>query len=360
MVLAGKTRRWLYPDSTKLRRLSQDTARRRRSIINATGVTTIKNLADYATYILVRVFICIVQSLRIETCHAIAKYLAFVACDIVRLRYKVVDENIKQVFPDWSAKRRHSFARKMWEHLFLMVCEIAHAPRTIHETSWRRYISMPQARQLASILHDPRPTVMVTGHFGNFEISGYLIGMFGFRTYTVARDLDNPYLHRFVKRFRESRGQYILPKQGSAAMLDDVLTSGGTLSLLADQAAGGRGCWVEFFGKPASYHKALALFTLTSNAPMMVIYTRRTDRPMHFEVGATGVADPQVPGEHLSGIESLTQWYNDRLEEVVLKSPEQYWWVHRRWKGEPGRRRRKKKSTSGQHATTAPPKRSAA
>ena len=109
-----------------------------------------------------------------------------------------------------------------------------------------------------------------------------------------SRKLDNPYLDRFLNKFRGSTGQFILPKQGCAPQVEAVLQSGGTLSLLGDQHAGEKGCWVEFLGRPASCHKAVALFTLTSGAPQIVSYVRRLGRPMQFEIGVAGVADPQT------------------------------------------------------------------
>jgi KDO2-lipid IV(A) lauroyltransferase len=90
-------------------------------------------------------------------------------------------------------------------------------------------------------------------------------------------------------------------------------------------------------GQPACCHKALALFTLSSHAPMLVFYNRRVGKPMRFELGFTGYADPKVPGPHLASVQDLTQWYNDRLEDFVKKDPTQYWWLHNRWREAPAR-----------------------
>jgi len=90
------------------------------------------------------------------------------------------------------------------------------------------------------LLADERPTVFVSGHFGNFELSSFMMGLFGFPTYAIARRLDNPYLDRFVNQFRSTHGQFILPKDGSAAQVDAVLRAGGVIGLLGDQSAGRR------------------------------------------------------------------------------------------------------------------------
>jgi KDO2-lipid IV(A) lauroyltransferase len=71
---------------------------------------------------------------------------------------------------------------------------------------------------------------------------------------------------------------------------------------------------------------------------MMVSYCRQVKEPLHFEIGCTGIADPlDLPAE-LRDVTALTQWYNDRIGEAIYKTPEQFWWVHRRWKEKPVRR----------------------
>lgn len=301
-----------------------------------------KWLTDWLTYFALRVFLCVVQALPIETCGQLSSWLAWLACDVFRIRHAVTEENLRNVYPHWTDEHRHRVTWRMWEHLFLLVCEIAHVPRKIHETNWRRFVKLHRRRELVGYLLDPRPLVIVSGHFGNFELASYMSGMLGFPTYAVARPMDNPHLHRYIKRFRESKGQFVLPKDGSAEKIQHVLDSGGTLALLGDQDAGPKGCWVEFLGREASCHKALAVFTLSAGAPLVVSYAVRTTGPMQFELGLEGVVDPETMDDSLGGVKPLTQWYNLMLEQMIRRTPEQYWWVHRRWKPKPKRRKRKR------------------
>ena len=293
--------------------------------------TSVQTIGHLLVYVLIRVVVCIIQALRIETCEVLAGVLAWLANDVLRVRQGVVDENLRHAFPEMTDADRRRVGRCMWRHLVLMACEIAHAPRKIHRTNWHRYVTIEQRRELLRFLLDARPTALVSGHFGNFELGGFITGLLGFPTFTVARPLDNPYLDRFLNRFRGVHGQFILPKQGSASQIQAILEAGHAITLLGDQSAGPKGCWVEFFGRPASCHKAIALFTLASGAPMLVVYAMRT-RPLHFVVGLAGVADPGIPASHFSGVPALTRWYNERLESAIRLAPEQYWWVHRRWK----------------------------
>jgi KDO2-lipid IV(A) lauroyltransferase len=295
---------------------------------------------DRFVYLIVRLLICFAQAIRIETGQRLARGLAWVANDLLRIRGSVVDENLRWAYPGVSGAHRRHLARRMWEHLFLLALEVAHAPRKIHETNWRRYVRLNDVAGLIRILLSDRPTVIVTAHFGNFEIGGFMLGLLGFPTFTVARNLDNPLLDRFVNRFRGATGQHIISKTGGYDDIRAVLSGGGTMSFLADQYAGPKGCWVEFFGRPASAHKAIALLSLEHDAPTAVCGARRLERPMQFEMQVMGIADPRNADGGAGSMQELTQWYSAHIERMVRQAPEQYWWLHRRWKDpRPSKRR---------------------
>lgn len=310
---------------------------------------TKKKITDLLVYFLVRLIVCIIQSLPIKVCDQFAKLLAFLAVDVLKLRSKLIEKNLSSVFPDRHPKERKKIAKSMWRHLFLMVFEIAHAPRKIHETNWRHFVKIKNRREIVKNLLLERPKSLVSGHYGNFELAGYVTGLIGFPGYTVARRLDNPYLDRFIKTFRESHGQFILDTAGSSTAIQEQLENNQCLTLLGDQHTEIGAVWVEFLGRDAACHKSLAVFTLSCDAPMVVVYSRRTKKypdsresePMQFEIGCKGIVDPQELPEDINGVRDLTKWYNEKLEGVILEEPEQYWWVHNRWKPKPERKKKR-------------------
>ncbi len=303
-----------------------------------------KRLVDFLVYLAVRVLICLVQGMRIDSGQTLARGLAWLFCDLVRVRARVIDDNLAHAFPEFSQARRKQLARQMWEHLFLLVLEVAHAPRKIHETNWRDYFILRGKKLLVRQLLSGRPTLLITAHFGNFEIGGYILAILGFPSFTVARTLDNPYLDRFVNRFRASTGQHMIPKNGGYDQIVRVLGSGGTMGLLADQYGGPKGCWVEFFGRPASVYKAIALLALDNDAPLAVCSSRRIGPPLQTELYASAIADARQASDGLDSVRELTQWYTSRLEEIIRRTPQQYWWLHRRWKDTRKPRRRHNKA----------------
>lgn len=311
-------------------------------------------LSDWGVCFALQMVLCAIQSTSLEACGQAARWLAFLFSDVLRIRRQTVEANLKIAFPEMGPAERQRLRRRMWEHLVLMVCEIAHAPRKLHETNWRKHIAIEGRREIVTYLLDRRPTVIVSGHFGNFEVGGYLIGLLGFPTYSIARTLDNRQLEQMIKDFRERKGQFIVPKDGSGTLVAQILERGDKVALLADHHAGPKGCWVDFLGQPTSCHKAVALFTLSSGAPMLSISNARGDRPMSFRVRLEGLADPVDLANELASVPSLTRWYNQALENAIRRSPDQYWWLHRRWRGEPPRRRSAENRSSATPPATPP------
>ncbi len=291
-----------------------------------------RRVIDYTVYLVVRLLICAVQAMPVSLGDAIARHLAWLFCDVLRLRRRVLDENLSHAFPEMTETDRRRLERAMWEHLFRLVLEVAHTPRKIHDTNWRDFVVLGGERELMRQLLADRPTMIVTGHYGNFEVGGYVLGVLGFPTHTVARTLDNPFLDRFVNDFRGRTGQHIIPKNGGYEQIEAVMSKHGTMTFLADQYAGPKGCWIRFFGRPASAHKAIALLSFEHQAPVYVSAVRRLGRPMAFELRQYACADPTTGGDEVRGVRELTQWFHDWLERIIRQDPAQYWWIHRRWK----------------------------
>lgn len=294
---------------------------------------------DFLAYSIVRLLVAFVQTLPPDMGDSICRAIAWLASGPLKIRRKATEENLQRVFPNADENSRKMLSFAMWHHLLLMVCEIAWAQRRLHLANWKQHVTFRNNRTILRQLLSDRPIVTVTGHFGNFEVGGYVTGLMGFSTLTIARRLDNRFLHDWVERFRGAKGQHMVDKDGCAAEVDDHLNQGGILALLADQHAGPKGCWVDFLGVPASCHKALALFSLGPKAPMLVGSTRRLNQtPMQFEMSCVGIADPLNDADgHCESVTTLTEWYNDRLAVAIGMAVEQYWWLHRRWRTPPPR-----------------------
>ena len=116
--------------------------------------------------------------------------------------------------------------------------------------------------------------------------------------------------------------------------MDRILADRGSLAFIVDQDAGRRGMFVDYFGRPASTFKSIALVALRYDVPVMVVYTKRTGA-FRFEVGVQRIIEPSEWADVADPIRWLTQEYTRELENAVRTAPEQYLWAHRRWKHRP-------------------------
>jgi KDO2-lipid IV(A) lauroyltransferase len=294
------------------------------------------NLADYLVYLLARVLVCVVQALSIATGRRLAAGLAWLLYRIDRRHREAARANLRQAFPGrYTEEEIDALVRGVYLHFCTVLIEIIHLPRCLHPTNWRRYLELGNGPQMVGGLLSGRPLLIVTGHFGNWELAGYALGLLGFTTYAVARPLDNPYLDAFFLRFREKTGQKILAKKGDFEQMQALLDNGGVIATLADQDAGQRGLFVNFFGRPASTHKAIALLALGHRTPLVVVGTPKVAAPMYYQVRSTEVILPEEYEGHPDAVRAITQRFTSALEELIREAPGQYLWLHRRWKHQP-------------------------
>jgi Kdo2-lipid IVA lauroyltransferase/acyltransferase len=303
-----------------------------------------KPALDYAVYLAVRLVVGIAQALTIEQSYALARLIAGLLYRVDRRHREVALENLRRAFGDrYDDVERDAIVIGVYQHFCMMLMEILHIPRKLHPTTWRRHITLVGHEPIVDRLLRGGPVIMLSGHFGNWEMAGYLFGVFGFPPNSVARALDNPHLDRFLRDFRERTGQALIPKTGGYDQMLDVLRRGGVLSFLADQDAGQNGLYVDFFGRPASTHKAIALLALEHRAPVVVGYARRVGPGFRYEVGCSEIIDPDDFRGEGDDVRDLTQRFTTALERTIRRDPDQYLWLHRRWKHQPKPRKGKTK-----------------
>src|SRR6266542_5886592 len=228
-------------------------------------------LADYAVYLVVRLLVCLIQALSLNAARKLSAGLAWLAYRIDRRHREVALDNLRKAYPgQFSDSALDRMVRAVYQHFCSVLVEIIHLPRRLHPENWRDHIELAGGRRMVDCLLSGRPLLIVTGHFGNWEMAGYALGLLGFRTHAIARVLDNPHLERFLNRFRQATGQTIIAKKDDFDRLTGVLRAGGKVATVADQDAGPRGLFVDFLGRPASAHKAVALMALEFDAELAV------------------------------------------------------------------------------------------
>ena len=294
----------------------------------------------------------VVSCLPVRASVMLAKSLAWIMVRVVPeklSRSDVAKENLKLAFGEsMSDSQANRIIQGMWLHLFRMVCEIIQLPRRFRLANCADVLDFERCNDCVRALCSDRPVLFLGGHFGNWEISVNTFGHFGFPMGVVARPLDNPYLHTWFKNFRESTGNFLILKQGAGEELSDIMERRGMTSLLCDQDAGRSGVFVDFFGRSASTFKSIALLALQYNALIVVggafrlpEASQRDCRWIRFSLTTQDIIDA-ADFQGVNGINELTQRFTASLEALIRKAPEQYFWIHRRWKTSPDARRKRR------------------
>jgi KDO2-lipid IV(A) lauroyltransferase len=182
-------------------------------------------------------------------------------------------------------------------------------------------------------LHDEhRGCVFVTPHLGSWELLPYDAAVFGIPLTVPVRPLDNPYLERQLARARAATGHRFVSRRHGLLGLGTDLARGRSLAILADQATVG-GPRIEFFGRPAHTSPVPALLAVRYGRPIVVVACVRTE-----DAGFTGwVSEPLWPDQaadesEAAQVERLTAAMNRQMEAVIRLYPDQYLWMHNRWK----------------------------
>jgi KDO2-lipid IV(A) lauroyltransferase len=299
-------------------------------------------LADYLVYLAVRVVVCVIQMMSYRLSCYVARGLAGILYRVDRRHRLVADENLSHAFPDLDAGERDQMVRAVYLHFCTLLMVIIHLLRKLHPSNWKQHLNLISGREMVDALLSGRPIMLVTGHFGNWELGGFALGLFGFQTHAIARVLDNPYLERYLRRFREQTGQTILDKNGKFTEMQELLDNGGVMATLGDQDAGQRGQFVDFFGRPASTHKAIAVFSLHNQVPLVVLGIAQVGEPMRHALVVEDVIRPEEYASERDPVRAITQRFTSALERIIRRHPEQYFWLHRRWKHQPAQKKAKK------------------
>jgi KDO2-lipid IV(A) lauroyltransferase len=306
-----------------------------------------RHIAEYVAF---RIVVCLVDMVPLRASIRLSETLAFVIHRLLPrklTRYNVARDNIRQAFgAKFNDAQIDGIIRGMWVHLFRVIAEIVQVRRKLRLYNCADVVEFRGRDESVRRLCSGRPVIIVSGHFGNWEVAIGTFGMFGFPMGVVARDLDNPYLHRWFEKFREQTGHRLISKKGGGADMLATLERRGHLALMGDQDAGSSGLFVDFFGKPASTFKSIALVALEYRAYLAVGYARRLpddfekNRWVKYEIGHADLIDPeQYTGP--DAVREITQRFTTALERAIELAPEQYFWVHRRWKSVPRARKKR-------------------
>jgi KDO2-lipid IV(A) lauroyltransferase len=244
-------------------------------------------------------------------------------------------DNISQAYPsELSPVQVTILGKKIFQNTIHMIFDIAWAFRKTQE-ELLTYYTIKGYHNLKDALKKGRGVLLLSGHIGNFEL---LVAAFGhdpdFKMYGAYRKLDFYTLERLMLEERQRFGTTMIPLQGAAKKIDAILRNKDVVATLLDQNANWHsGVNVDFFNRPACTNKGFAVLAQRTNAVVVPMCIAKTDDTFVVEFF------PEIPlestGDMIRDIEANTQNYTAAIETMVRKYPDQYFWVHNRWKTKP-------------------------
>lgn len=286
-------------------------------------------------YVLVRIVVFIIMLFPVEKSLAFAAWLGRGLWKYYHRGRERALINLKIAFPEKNDAWRERIGKCSFEHVLMLVIDIFYTPKLVKKENWKKYSTYVNCERTKWMIAEHKGMLMVACHYGNFEIMGYILGLFGFDIYSIARPLDNPYLNKYLYGVRERKGQKIINKKGASNDISEIVQKGATLCFIGDQDGGKKGWFIDFFNRKASAYKSIALAAVYYNVPVGVGMCRRVENRFFFEIETVGIITPdQWAGKENPAL-WVTQRYNSLLEEGIRKDPSQYWWLHRRWKTRP-------------------------
>jgi KDO2-lipid IV(A) lauroyltransferase len=247
-------------------------------------------------------------------------------------RRRTVSENLALAFPSWPVQQRRVVARRCYRHFGAMLCESIAFTR-VDAVELCRRLTIEGWDRLVAAEERGRGLIVFSGHIGNWEIGGRVLGLYRAPYHIVVRPFNNTRLYAYMARERERFGVREVPKHGAARQLFRVVRQGGRVGLVIDQRVRpSQGIVLPFFGHPALATPLPASLSLRTGAPAVPIFAwPQPGGRYRVEVGEA-ILPPERGDDEEAAVATLTARYLAVLEGEIRRHPEQWLWMHRRWR----------------------------
>jgi KDO2-lipid IV(A) lauroyltransferase len=223
-----------------------------------------------------------------------------------------------------------SLVRSTFENVGLTIAEFARF-RRLDRRFFESRFEGKDVEHLREAAKGGKGVVLVTGHFGNWELIGAYIRQSGFPLDVVVKEQRNPFVDRWIDKNRMRQGVGIIKTGIATRAVVRSFSEGRLVAFVSDQYVGEDGIIVNFMGQPTTVSKGPAAFAVRLGLPIIVGFLVRTG-PWKFKPVIFPALRPNPSADREEEILRLTQAYTSLLEELVRKHPDHYLWMHRKWK----------------------------
>ena len=251
----------------------------------------------------------------------------------VPIRRSIVVDHLQQAFPEKSGPEIRKIARGTYQNLGMNVLEHLRLP-TLSNDELRGIVDLADEEILIQALERKRGVIIVGGHFGNWEYSSSVVSAKGYRFGVVVAKISNKFIDARINEHREASGGEMIPKRSSTKAVIRILRQNGAIGMLIDQNQKRGGTFVDFFGRPCSTVRGPAIIAHKTGASIIFFAAlRQPDGTIKVVFEPVEIDYQAGATEH--NINAVMQHCTSRLEHYIRLYPDQWFWLHRRWKTRP-------------------------
>jgi len=292
-------------------------------------------MKEWIAYAVVSSVVKLAGALPRSLARALAEGLARMLFAVTPKLRKTAEFNLKLAFPQWTDAQREATIRGMVRSLGWMAAEFARMPRYSREHI-EEIIVLDGHENFLEGQRRGKGVLFLTAHMGAWELSSYAHAVYGYPLHYMARPLDNARLDGLVNRYRGLSGNAPIFKNESARLMLRILKEAGTVGILADQnTMREEGAFVDFFGVPACTTTGIARVALHTGAAVVPGYAVWDESLKKYRLRFEPPLELVRTGDAERDIVENTRRFAKVTEEIVRKYPEQWVWVHARWKTRP-------------------------
>lgn len=250
---------------------------------------------------------------------------------LVPIRRRVALENIQKAFPHWNAHKRFAMASKNFQNYGCGLVEFMMLPH-FDEDRARELFTIENLHYYKEAVAKNKGVFFLTLHIGSWELMSAIGPLLGIPIHVITKKFKAKGLNKVWIDLRNQRGIRLIEEEKSTFQILRAIRNGDAVGFILDQFMGPPvGVRTKFFGEETGTPAALALFADRTRAPVIPVYNvREKNGKLRL------VFEPEIPfmeqGSTAENISFMTQVYTSKIEEIVKKFPEQWLWIHRRWK----------------------------
>lgn len=285
---------------------------------------------QFLLYLVLRAVVMVVSMFPYRMADDVGRVLARVIRFIDRKHVRIARKNVEASRAYLETGDPERFIRRVYRHLALGFVEMLMIPRMIQQNTLERHVRMEGFATINGLVAEGKGVIAAVGHLGSWEFIALSGPRMGYKINSTARRIENPWIDRYLKTFRTSTGQEIISKHDAVGAMIQALKRKEILVVQVDQDARHSGVYVKFFGRPASTHRSPAVLALKYGSPILPINIYR-EGGFHHAVAGTPIR-PEDYRDRPDPVKAIVQAYTEQFEGFVRAHPDQWFWLHDRWK----------------------------